>query len=77
MRKLTVHAELGWAFIPNVYAVATDDQSVGPRNGPIARLRFEFEQPRFLGRPSLRWRNTLEIDRTLEQAYDALSTRAS
>jgi translocation and assembly module TamA len=75
MRKLTVHAELGWAFLPNVYAVATDDQSVGPRNGPIARLRFEFEQPRFLGRPSLRWRNSLEIDRTLEQTYDALSNR--
>ena len=75
MRKLTVHAELGWAFLPNVYAVATDDQSVGPRNGPIARLRFEFEQPRFFGRPSLRWRNSLEIDRTLEQAYNALSNR--
>src|SRR6185295_2496758 len=52
------------------------DVDVGPRSGPIARLRFEFEQPRFLARPSLRWRNSLEIDRTLEQTYNALSTRA-
>jgi len=77
MRKLTAHAELGWAFLPNVYAVATNDESVGPRNGPIARLRFEFEQPRFLGHPSLRWKNGLEVDRLLEQAYDVLSTRVS
>jgi translocation and assembly module TamA len=75
MRKLNVHTELGWAFLPNVYAVATDDQTVGPRNGPIARLRFEFEQPRFLGRPSLRWRNSLEIDRMLQQTYNSFSTR--
>jgi len=76
MRKLSARAEAGWAFLPNVYAVATNDVDVGPRNGPIARLRFEFEQPRFLARPSLRWRNSLEIDRTLEQTYNALSTRA-
>jgi outer membrane protein assembly factor BamA len=74
-RRLTLHAELGWAFLPNVFAVATNDVSVGPRSGPIARLRLEFDQPRFLWRPSLRWRNTLEIDRTLEQTYDAFSTR--
>ena len=53
---------------------ATTSRSA-PRNGPIARLRFEFEQPRFVGRPSLRWRNSLEIDRTLEQTYNALSSR--
>jgi len=75
-RRLTVHAELGWAFLPNIYAVATNDVSLAPRSGPIARLRFEFEQPRLFWRPSLRWRNTLEIDRTLEQTYDAFSTRA-
>ena len=57
MRKLTVHAEAGWAFLPNIYAVARNDASEAPRNGPIARLRVEFEQPRLLGRPSLRWRN--------------------
>jgi translocation and assembly module TamA len=76
MRRLSIHAEAGWAFLPDVYAVATNDVDKGPRNGPIARLRVEFEQPRFVGKPSLRWRNTLEIDRTLEQTYNMFSTRA-
>ena len=75
MRKLIARAELGWAFLPNIYAVASDARDVETRNGPIARLRLEFEQPRFLARPSLRWRDALEVDRTLEQTYNALSTR--
>jgi translocation and assembly module TamA len=75
MRKLTLHAEAGWAFIPNAYAVVTDQIASGPRNGPIARLRAELEQPRLAGRPSLRGRATLESERTLEQAYDALAAR--
>src|SRR5262245_15393527 len=74
-RRLTLHAEAGWAFLPNVYAVATNDVAASPRNGPIARLRLEFDQPRLFARPSLRWRNSLEMDRTLEQTYNALSTR--
>jgi len=76
MRKLTAHAELGWAFLPNIYAVASNDPTVETRNGPVARLRLEFEQPRFLARPSLRWRNSVELDRTLEQTYNAISARA-
>jgi translocation and assembly module TamA len=76
MRKLIARAEAGWAFLPNVYAVATDDKSVDARSGPVARLRFEFEQPRLFSKPSLRWRDTLEIDRSLEQTYNAFSTRA-
>jgi translocation and assembly module TamA len=76
MRKLSIHAELGWAFIPNILAVALENVDEPSRNGPIARLRFEFEQPRFVGKPSLRWRNTLEIDRTLEQTYNLFATRA-
>jgi len=76
MRKLTAHAEAGWAFLPNIYAVATNDVTAAPRSGPIARLRLDFEQPRLFGRPSLRWRDSLEIDRSLEQTYNAFSTRA-
>jgi translocation and assembly module TamA len=72
MRRLTIHAEAGWAFIPNTYAVVTDDQSIALRNGPIARLRLEFQQPRFLGRPSLRENSTIEGARTLEQTYNDL-----
>ncbi len=70
MRRLTAHAEAGWAFIPNAYAVATHDQSQELRNGPIVRLQLAFEQPRFLGRPSLRERSSIGLARTLEQTYD-------
>lgn len=75
MRRLTLHAEAGWAFIPNTYAVLANQIASGPRNGPIARLRLELEQPRLGGRPSLRGRATLEGERTLEQAYNALGAR--
>jgi translocation and assembly module TamA len=75
MRRLTLHAELGWAFIPNTYAVLTNQVASGPRNGPIARTRVEFEQPRLFGRPSLRERSRVDVDRTLEQAYNAVSAR--
>lgn len=77
MRRLTVHGEAGWAFIPNVYAVARNELAAGPRSGPIAVLRTELEQPRFLHRPSLRGRVTLSVERTLEQAYDALGAKAA
>jgi translocation and assembly module TamA len=72
---LTAHAEAGWAFIPNTYAVLRNDIAAGPRNGPIARLGLQFEQPRFLGRPSLRERSSLDLERTLEQSYDAIGAR--
>ena len=75
MRKLTLHGEAGWAFIPNTYAVATNDQTVALRNGPIARLQVDFEQPNFLRRPSLRERSSSALNRTLEQTYDDLGGR--
>ncbi len=51
LRKLTIHAEAGWAFLPNVWAVATNDQTQPLRDGPVADFSVSFEQPRFLGRP--------------------------
>ena len=77
MRKLTIHGEAGWAFIPNTYAVATNAQSGDTqlRNGPIARLQLDFEQPNFLRRPSLRERSSIALNRTLEQTYDDLGGR--
>jgi translocation and assembly module TamA len=75
MRKLTAHAEAGWAFIPNFYAVSTGDAASGARNGPIADLSLQFEQPRFLGHPSLREQSKIEVQRTLEQTYDAIGAR--
>lgn len=77
MRKLSARAEAGWAFIPNVLAVARNDIAAGARNGPIARLGLQFEQPRFLQYPSLREKSTVELERTLEQTYDALGGRLS
>lgn len=77
MRRLSLHGEVGWAFIPNTYSVVTNDRTTQVRNGPIARLRLEFEQPQFLGHPSLRERSAVEIARTLEQAYDDLGGRLS
>lgn len=77
MRRLTFRGELGWAFIPNVYATATNQISAGARNGPIARARLELEQPRLLGRPSLRGTSSAQLERTLEQAYDSLGAKLS
>ena len=75
MRKLTLRAEAGWAFIPNTYAVLSKQADANPRDGPIARVRAEIEQPRLAGRPSLRGRASIEGERTLEMAYDALAAR--
>jgi len=75
MRRLTLHGEAGWAFIPNLYAVARNDVTTGPRSGPVAVLRSDLEQPRFLRRPSLRGKLSLSTERTLEQAYDALGAK--
>ncbi|HSS38329.1 MAG TPA: BamA/TamA family outer membrane protein, partial [Polyangia bacterium] len=75
LRKLTIHAEAGWAFLPDIWAVAANDLSVAPRNGPVFDFSVSFEQPRFLGRPSLREQNTVELQRTIEQSYNNIAGR--
>jgi translocation and assembly module TamA len=75
MRRLTTRVEAGWAFIPNAYEAYAGSAGVQRRNGPVARVRVELEQPRFLGRPSLRGRSLLEGGRTMELAYDMLGAR--
>ncbi|HVT08940.1 MAG TPA: POTRA domain-containing protein, partial [Polyangia bacterium] len=75
LRKLTIHAEAGWAFLPNILAVATNDVEAAPRNGPVFDFRVSFEQPRFLGHPSLREQNSIEFERTIQQSYDNLAGR--
>ena len=75
MRKLSLHAEAGWAFIPNFYDVATNNQAVGTKNGPVADFGISFEQPRLFGRPSLREQSSIDLSRTLEQTYDNLGGR--
>jgi translocation and assembly module TamA len=76
LRKLTIHAEAGWAFLPTIWDVAANNQSVAPlKNGPVADFSVSFEQPRFLGHPSLREQNSVELQRTLQQTYDNLAGR--
>ena len=76
LRKLTIHAEAGWAFLPNIWAVAANDLTAAPlKNGPVADFSVAFEQPRFLGHPSLREQNSIEVQRTIEQTYDNLAGR--
>jgi translocation and assembly module TamA len=74
-RKLTIHAEAGWAFLPNIYAVATNDVSVAPRNGPVADVGATFEQPRLGGHPSFKQQSSIDLSRTIEQTYDNLGGR--
>ena len=74
-RKLTIHAEAGWAFLPNIYSVATNDLSVAPRSGPVADLGATFEQPRLAGHPTLKLQNGIDFARTIQQSYDNLGGR--
>jgi translocation and assembly module TamA len=74
-RKLTIHAEAGWAFLPNIYAVATNDQSVAARSGPVADLGATFEQPRLGGHPSLKQQSSIDLSRTIQETYDNLGGR--
>lgn len=75
MRRLTAQLIVGWAFIPNTYAVLRNQLDQGPRHGPIFRARLDLEQPRLFARPSLKLKSLLESERTLEQSYDALGGR--
>jgi translocation and assembly module TamA len=76
-RKLTIHAEVGWAFLPDIYSVASNDVSVAPRSGPVADLGATFEQPRLAGHPSLKQRSGIDLSRTIQQTYDNLGGRLS
>ncbi len=74
-RKLTIHAEAGWAFLPNIYAVATNDPSEPSRNGPVADLGATFEQPRLGGHPAFKQQSSIDLSRTLQETYDNLGGR--
>jgi translocation and assembly module TamA len=74
-RKLTIHAEAGWAFLPNIYAVASNDESEPSRNGPVADLGATFEQPRLGGHPSLKQQSSIDLSRTIQESYDNLGGR--
>jgi translocation and assembly module TamA len=76
MRRLTAHAEAGWAFIPSIISLGgASTTTTASRNGPVGRGRLAFEQPRFLGHPTLREQSSFDLDRTLEQTYDQAAGR--
>jgi translocation and assembly module TamA len=75
MRRLTAHAEAGWAFIPSLFLAESASASGPPRNGPVGRARISFEQPRVFRVPTLRWLTSFDVDRTLEQTYDQAAGR--
>jgi translocation and assembly module TamA len=84
LRKLTLGARVGYAFIPNVTAafdrIDTDGDGVedAPNettpHGPVFQLSAQFEQPRFLAR-DLRLQASLTAERGLEQAYNFIGGR--
>jgi translocation and assembly module TamA len=75
LRRLTLQAMLGWAFLPTIWDVIGHSAQVN--DGPIYRVQADFEQPRFLGWPSLRLKDLLESDRTIEPDYTALGGRTT
>ncbi|MBI3181395.1 MAG: BamA/TamA family outer membrane protein [Myxococcales bacterium] len=75
LRILRLRGRAGWAFIPNLYAVARGIEAEAPTQGPIARLLAELEQPRLFS-PDWRLNASLDGERELEQAYASFSGRS-
>src|SRR5262249_16981294 len=67
LRKLTLHAKVGWAFLPALWNI--DQQA------PIFDLYAEFEQPRFPAR-DFKWLTSLDFYKNIEQAYNYIGVRA-
>lgn len=60
LRRLTLRARVGYAFIPGVLGTR--------KSGPVGSVSAEFEQPRFLFR-DVRAQTSLTFERGLEDAY--------
>ena len=74
LRKLNLDARVGWAFLPGISALLSNT-GTPVRQGPILDLSAAFEQPRFLGRPTLRLLTHAQGERELEEAFSAWSVR--
>ena len=75
LRSLRLRGRLGWAFLPDVFQNIGDSNGVGVDNGPIARVRADFEQPRLFNAPAWKLGLHIEGERMLEQAYKAYTGR--
>jgi translocation and assembly module TamA len=72
LRRLTVRARLGYAFLPSF--IAAGRGSGDYKSGIIFDATTEFEQPRFLFR-DLRLQASLSGEKGIEQAYDFIGGR--
>lgn len=68
LRRLTLRGKVGYAFLPDVVAVATNNLAEAPQHGVVFNATGELEQPRFLFR-DLRGQLTLGAEKTLEPAF--------
>lgn len=66
--KLSVKGKLGWAFLPNVFAVAAGSDTA--KNGPIFRVLTEYQVPRAFGLRTVDFTSALDLQRTLDVTYD-------
>jgi translocation and assembly module TamA len=74
LRRLTLDGKLGWAFLPNIYDALFNVEAQGRKNGPLASIRLEFEQPHFVFR-YVRFVSSIEFERGIEPAYTFYSGR--
>lgn len=75
LRRLTLGAKVGYAFIPSAWAVATSNTAESPlRHGVIVDALAEVEQPRFLFR-DVRAQGTVGFEKGLEQAFEFYDLR--
>ena len=66
--RLTLKAKLGWAFLPNVVAVATKDPQ--SKTGPTARVLVDYQLPRLFGTRTVDLQSSLDLSRMLDAAFD-------
>jgi translocation and assembly module TamA len=76
LRRLGAEVTVGWAFVPGLELALVGRSTVVPKHGAVFRTAVGFQQPRLLGRPSLRGEALVEGERTLEPAFEALGGRA-
>ena len=75
LRRFTLRAKLGWAFLPSAFAVLRDDRTQVLRSEPIFTLTSEFEQPHLFF-PTVTGQLSAELSKGVEQAFQYVGGRA-
>jgi translocation and assembly module TamA len=77
LRRFTVRAKVGYAFIPGIFAVLSprETQTQQARPGWTLDALAEIEQPRLIAR-DFRGQLTIGAEKRLEQAFEYISGRA-